>query len=65
MRYVHFLYFSLFMQHQINNRSLHLGQNRRRELCEEFGRHTSVVLELLDACLKQVPGNVDIMTRVS
>lgn len=53
-------YYSL----QMNNRSLHLGQNRRRELRDYFGSHCADILSLLAACLSSHPGNTEIMTRV-
>ena len=58
------LFLSNYHSLQINNRSLHLGQNRRRELRDDFGSHCADILSLLAACLSSHPGNTEIMTRV-
>ena len=49
---------------QINNRSLHLGQNRRKELKKLLGVSCLTVLQLLVACLQSCASNTDILTRV-
>ncbi len=48
----------------MNNRHLHLGQNRRRQLTELLSNSSSQVLSVLSACLSSCPGNEDIVTRV-
>ena len=49
---------------QINNRSLHLGHNRRKELKKLLGGDCLTVLQLLVACLQSFANNPDILTRV-
>ena len=55
---------SLSLSAQINNRSLHLGHNRRKELKKLLGVNCLTVLQLLVACLQSCGSNTDILTRV-
>ena len=50
---------------QINNRSLRLGHNRRKDLRDHMGKSCADVLSLLAACLNSCPSNPDLHTRVS
>lgn len=49
---------------EVGNRSLRLGQNRRREWRCQLGDSSMEVLTLLQACLSSCPGNNDISTKV-
>lgn len=59
------LFISSLSISQINNRSLHLGQNRRRELKKFLGSDCLTVLQLLVACLSSCSNSFEILTRVN
>lgn len=54
----------IVLPEEINNRSLRLGHNRRRELRDLLGKGCPSVLQFLVACLSSCPGNTEMLTRV-